>query len=259
VDSPVEAFLTEKYTVATPVYQGPLDLLLELIEHAELDITSLALAQVTDQFLAYLRNLVDCDPGEVSAFLVIAARLIQIKSEALLPRPVQRPPGEEDPGQSLAQQLVIYRRFKQIGEYLGSREEAGLRTYLHIGTAPDLETRLDMTGVTLSDLVFAAQAVYAGSRDLNTIHEVVSIPLLTIRDRMRWILHRVKSGQALSFKNFTEPHQTRIELIVTFLAVLELVKQRILFARQDQLFEDVHFEAEPGWTGDEDIDLELDD
>ena len=73
------------YTVVTSVYEGPLDLLLQLIERAELDITSLALAQVTDQYLEHLRNLSYHSPDEVSAFLVIAARLLQIKSEALLP------------------------------------------------------------------------------------------------------------------------------------------------------------------------------
>jgi len=77
----------EGYTVETEVYQGPLDLLLELIERAELDITHLALAQVTDQYLAYLKQLEERNAAEVSAFLVIAARLIQIKSAALLPRP----------------------------------------------------------------------------------------------------------------------------------------------------------------------------
>src|SRR5512144_516146 len=99
------------YTVATPVYEGPLDLLLQLIERAELDITTLALAQVTDQYLAYLRAMEEHAAEEVSAFLVIAAKLLQIKSEALLPRPPVREVGEEDPGAALAQQLLMYKRF----------------------------------------------------------------------------------------------------------------------------------------------------
>ncbi|HZD57883.1 MAG TPA: segregation/condensation protein A, partial [Anaerolineales bacterium] len=86
------------YKVATPVFQGPLDLLLQLIESARLDITKLALAQVTDQFLEHLRNLEDHRAEEVSFFLVIAAKLVQIKSEVLLPRPPVREEGEEDPG-----------------------------------------------------------------------------------------------------------------------------------------------------------------
>lgn len=250
------AFQTDGYTVATSVFQGPLDILLELIEHAELDITHLALAQVTDQFLEYLHNLENREAAEVSAFLVIAAKLIQIKSEALLPRPVQRAQGEEDPGRTLANQLIIYRRFKQIGELLADREARGLHTYLHIGATPDLETRLDMEGITLSDLMFAAQAIYARDRDMVTIHEVVSIPLLTIRDRMRWILHRIKSGELFSFRGITNGDTSRVELIVTFLAVLELVKQRIIVAQQEQLFEDIQFEPEPGWIGDENIEYE---
>ncbi len=83
----VASHQTEGYQINTPVYTGPLDLLLDLIERAELDITLLALAQVTDQYLDYLEQIADLDPAEVSAFLIIAARLVQIKSAALLPKP----------------------------------------------------------------------------------------------------------------------------------------------------------------------------
>ena len=106
------------YKVATPVYEGPLDLLLGLIKRAELDITRLALAQVTDQYLAHLKTLTTHEPDEVSAFLVIATRLLQIKSEALLPRPPDRAPDEEDPGEALARQLLTYKRFKEIAGIL---------------------------------------------------------------------------------------------------------------------------------------------
>src|SRR4030065_2960085 len=87
------------YTIATPVFEGPLDLLLQLIERSELDITKLSLALVTDQFLEYLHGIEIRSPEEVSAFLVIAARLIQIKSEAILPRPPIRMIDEDDPGE----------------------------------------------------------------------------------------------------------------------------------------------------------------
>lgn len=242
--------------VATPVFEGPLDLLLELIEKAELDITSFALAQVTDQYLEYLRSLPSRDAAAVSAFLVIAAKLLQIKSEALLPRPVVRPAGEEDPGLSLAQQLIIYRRFKQLANYLAGREAAGLQTFLHISPVTDLETHVDMTGITLSDLVFAAQGVYHRERDIVSINEVVSIPVLTIKDRIRSILGRVKSGKIFSFKTITSGSVDRIDLIVTFLAVLELIKRQVLTARQESLFDDIQFEPESGWTGEEEIEYE---
>ncbi|RME05966.1 MAG: chromosome segregation protein ScpA, partial [Anaerolineae bacterium] len=120
------------YKVVTPVYEGPLDLLLQLIEQAELDITRLALAQVTNQYLEHLQSMPQRDPEEVSAFLVIAAKLLQVKSEALLPRPPVREEGEEDPGEALARQLIIYRRYKQIAEQLGERSRQGLRCYLRL-------------------------------------------------------------------------------------------------------------------------------
>src|SRR4030065_2495201 len=143
------------YRVATDVDEGPLDLLLQLIERAELDITKLALAQVTDQYLEHLRklsvrNLSERAAEEVSAFLVIAARLLQIKSEALLPRPPAREPGEEDPGEALARQLQVYKKFKEIAAFLEQRQEAGLSTYLRIALSPRLDARADLSGVTLS-------------------------------------------------------------------------------------------------------------
>ena len=84
------------YNVQTPVYEGPLDLLLNLIEHTELDITTVSLAMVTDQYLVHINSMEELNADEISAFLVIAAKLIQIKSEALLPRPPTREAGEED-------------------------------------------------------------------------------------------------------------------------------------------------------------------
>src|SRR3990170_760696 len=120
------------YTVHTPVYEGPLDLLLNLIQHAELDITSVSLAMVTDQYLGYIKNLEQINADEISAFLVIAAKLLQIKSEALLPRPPARVPGEEDIGRSLVDQLKLYKRYKEIGVWMNAREQANLRTYLRV-------------------------------------------------------------------------------------------------------------------------------
>src|SRR5260221_40455 len=142
------AIPNNNYTVQLPVYAGPLDLLLQLIERDELDITRVSLAQVTDQFLAYLKVLETMDLGDIADFLVIAARLILIKSEALLPRPVERQPGEEDPGDELARLLIAYKRYKEIAGTLRQREEAGLRTYLRLAPPPKMEAQLDLSGVT---------------------------------------------------------------------------------------------------------------
>ena len=148
-----------KYKVQTPLYEGPLDLLLSLIERSELEITSISLAMVTDQYLAYIHSLEAANPEELSAFLVIAAKLVQIKSEALLPRPPEREPGEEDPGTALVEQLRLYKRFKEIAVWLMERQDQNLRTYLRVAPPPKVEAKLDLSNLTLADLHEAAAQV----------------------------------------------------------------------------------------------------
>jgi segregation and condensation protein A len=241
----VAAHQTEGYTIQTDLYAGPLDLLLDLIERAELDITRLALAQVTDQYLAYMRNLGDRDAAEVSAFLVIAARLVQIKSAALLPRPpVVESSGEEvDSAEALAQQLIIYRRFKQIGSWLEERQKAGLRTYLRIA-APTIkvEAKLDLSGVTLHDLTRAAWRILGNKNALPLLSQVVNMPRITIRDRIRSIITALREGGAPTFHHLLHSRH-RLEIVVTFLAMLELIKQHMITADQDSLFTEIKIQA----------------
>jgi len=138
----------QKYKVETEVFQGPLDLLLQLIEKEELDISKLALSQVTDKFIAHMRQMEDRRAERVSDFLLVATRLMQIKSEALLPRPVVRLPDEEDPGEALVQQLIMYKRFKEISSILAQRQKDSLRSFVRLAAPPKIEGRLDVSGVS---------------------------------------------------------------------------------------------------------------
>lgn len=232
---------TEGYQISTPVYTGPLDLLLDLIEHAELDITSLALAQVTDQYLDYLEQIADRDPAEVSAFLVIAARLVQIKSAALLPKPPQVDQTQEvDDGEALARQLILYRRFRQLAAVLEGRQAAGLKTYLRIAVpAAQLDTHLDMSGVTLNDLVKAAWQILGAQNTLPALSQVVSMPRITIRERIHTIVEALKVYGSTSFQGLLT-NKSRIEIVVTFLAMLELIKRDAIQAEQTGLFGDIN-------------------
>ncbi len=237
---------TEHYRISTPVYEGPLDLLLELIERAELDITTLALAQVTDQYLEYLKLFEDRDPAEVSAFLIIAARLLQIKSAALLPRPSIDAPaqGEEDPGEALARQLIIYKRFKELAANLTDREARGLRSYLRVAPPTfKVEARLDLSGVTVRDLVDSARATLLSQPDRPALSKVVSRPRITIREKIISIVESLRSIRRTSFRNLLRIESDRVELIVTFLAMLELIKRRVLVVSQPNLFGDIEIEA----------------
>ncbi len=232
---------TEGYQISTPVYTGPLDLLLDLIERAELDITSLALAQVTDQYLDYLEQIADLNPAEVSAFLVIAARLVQIKSAALLPKP---PPVEQaqevDDGEALARQLILYRRFRQLAAVLEARQASGLKTYLRIAVpAAHLDTHLDMSGITLNDLVKAAWQIMGSQNSLPALSQVVNMPRVTIRERIHTIVEALKVYGSTSFQGLLT-NRSRIDIVVTFLAMLELIKRNAIQAEQSGLFGDIN-------------------
>lgn len=257
MDLDIAVHQTRNYTVNTPVYEGPLDLLLQLIERAELDITRLALAQVTDQYLAYLRALQERAADEVSAFLIIAARLIQIKSEALLPRPPQRPVGEEDPGEALARQLRLYKRFKEVAAGLEQREAAGLRTYLRLAPPPRVEGALDLSGLSLQDLVEAARRIFQRVDRRPPLSVVVAAPRVTIRDKISLIAQVLRQVGRTTFRSLLRRRASRVDIVVTFLALLELIKRSLVQVRQEALFADIEIEPTSAWDENEAFEPEF--
>ena len=244
------------YSVQTSVYNGPLDLLLQLIERAELDITALALAQVTDQYLTHIRSM-DVPADEISAFLVIAAKLLQIKSEALLPRPPAREQGEEDPAEALARQLLIYKRFKEMANWLEGRETKHLRTYLRVAPPPKIEGKLDLSDITLAELLMAAEAIFALDKEQQALGTVISAPRVTIREKIALIAEILERETNSSFSYLVTGAKTRLEVVVTFLALLELVKRYRVSARQDALFGDIAIERADEWNDEEEMELEF--
>jgi segregation and condensation protein A len=247
----------DAYLVNTPIYEGPLGLLLQLIEKAELDITKLALAQVTDQYLDYLRQLKDRNLENISEFIVIGSRLIQIKSEALLPRPVIREPGEEDPGEALAMQLIAYKRFRQIADLLAQKDAAGLRSHLRLAPTPQFDPKLDLTGIGLPELISAAQAVLAQTGQLSALSTVVTRPRITIREKIRRIAQILRYGRLTAFTALITDRSSRLDIVVTFLAVLELIKRQLVEAQQDKMFGEIAIKPAESLVFDENIEIEF--
>lgn len=252
---------TPAYEINTEVYAGPLDLLLDLIERAELDITRLALAQVTDQYLAYLKTIEERDPTDVSAFLVIAARLIQIKSAALLPRPSidSSLAPEEDPGDALARQLIIYKRFKELAVSLDDRQSNNQRSYLRLAevSSAAYASHFDLSDISLEDLVAAAREIFY-SENLPPLSQVISNPRITIRDRIRAIITRLKTGHT-TFRGLLSQADNRVEIVVTFLAMLELIKRRVVLVEQASLFGDIEMAPAEDWAEATEFDIEFDE
>ena len=235
------------YRVQLGVFEGPLDLLLQLIERAELDITKIALAQVTDQYLAYLEQLKEGRLDDLTAFLVIAARLLQIKSEALLPHPPIREHGEEDPGEALTQQLLVYKRFKEVAEQLRGREESGQRTYLRLAQMLKGKPKLDMEDLVLIDLQQAMLDVLSAIPEEVDLNQVVAPPTVRVRDKIRLILDRLKSVQEINFRSLLQGAKSRMEIVVSFLAILELIKLKRVEARQADNFKDIKLVRGERW------------
>ena len=256
MDLNVAGHQTGGYTVTIPVYEGPLDLLLQLIEHAELDITAVALASVTDQYLAYIHQM-NVPAEEISAFLVVAAKLLQIKSEALLPRPPVREAGEEDLGLALARQLQIYKRFKELSRWLEERHERHLHTYLRVAAPVKLEGRLDLSDISLADLLAAAEGVFHDEAEKQGLNTVISAPRITIREKIALIAERLGHTRSVPFNGLLGEKPTRLEVVVTFLALLELVKRYRVSASQDGLFSDIQIEKMEDWGTDEELEIEF--
>lgn len=250
------------FPVSLPVFEGPLDLLLQLIEREELDITKVALAQVTDQYLAHVRAIEEHRLQDIADFLVIAAKLILIKSEAILPRPPQRAPGEEDPGEELARQLILYKHYKEMAQQLHQRELDGLRTYLRLAPPPKVEAKLDLSNLQTDDLWKAmARLLAVLPPDTPAVSSVVVPPKITIRDRIKRIQRRLRLEGRTRFFDLLADSTSRVEAIITFLAVLELVKQRRVIAVQTRLFGDIDIEPVGDWVNDDAIQIysELED
>lgn len=245
------------YNVQTPVYEGPLDLLLNLIERAELDITSVSLATVTDQYLAYINSLEQINADEISAFLVIAAKLLQIKSEALLPRPPVRMPGEEDAGKSLVDQLKLYKRFKEIGSWLNTQQHANLRTYLRIAPPPKVEPKLDLSNLTLEKLVTAAEVAFAKEKQKQPLGVIIAPPRITIREKIEMISRMLKEVEHSTFSALLNVNASRLEVVVTFLALLELIKRYRVEAHQEGLFNEIAIDRMDNWDEGEEMELEF--
>lgn len=234
------------YRVALDVFEGPLDLLLRLIEREELDISRVSLAIVADQFLGYVATLQEVSAANLAEFLVIAARLLVIKSRALLPKPEEDADDEddgEDPGEELARQLVEYKRFKEAAARLRAIEEAGQRAYPRMAPPPQIERRLQPGDISPAELLDALKRALEMHPPAPPVDNVVSPVVLHIADYMRTLLDLTARQPRVQLGAVLRRARSRLEVIVTFLALLELIKQQRLKATQDEPFGEIYVEA----------------
>jgi segregation and condensation protein A len=217
-------------------FSGPLDLLLQLVDQEKLSITDIALSKVTEQFFSYLDRLEKNRPEELADFLIIAARLIYLKSHSLLQYAY---PEEEDNEPGLADQLKLYKQYVEAGKIVNSLWEAGKIAYGRI--EPPLKAK---------EFVLPFNATKNNLRDsmiflLNRLKPLEVLPKITIdhsisiKQKIDAIRNLLKNGKEFSFKNLLSSAQNKTEVVVSFLAILELIKQQSVRFRQVNAFEDL--------------------
>ena len=226
-----------RYEVQLEVFSGPMDLLLHLIQRGELDITVVSLAAVTDQYLTYIQSLPEVDPDHLADFLLIAATLLAIKAMALIARPPETQAMIEDDGEDLVRALREYRLFQRAAAQLRTWEEQQRRCYPR--TVPVARIRIPAAdGLCLDDLVAALRCRPAVAVPEPTA-PAVEAPQYTVKDKIVDIVATLATRSMVSFGELVRPLAPPLEVIVTFLALLELLKERRVSVAQAGVFEEI--------------------
>jgi segregation and condensation protein A len=236
-----------KFEVRLPVYEGPLDVLLRLIEERQLEITRVSLAMVADQFIAYLANMPQRDPRTIAHFLSVAARLLVIKSRALLPQLAPASEEEEDSdADDLVAQLRAYQFYKQVAAMLRAREQEGQRSYAVLPPPlPRPQSRLRLDNVTLEVLAAAMQRVVNRWLPPPEVERMVARLTITVHDCIARIRSAVQTRRRVSFSEVTSEMRSRVEIVVSLLALLELLKRYEVRCYQERLFGEIFIEPLP--------------
>jgi segregation and condensation protein A len=228
--------MAEDYKVKLEVFEGPLDLLLFLIKRDEIDIYEISIERITRQYLEYLQAFKELNIEVAGEFLVMAANLVYMKSRSLLPVD-QRPPDEEteedDPRWELIRQLIEYKKFKEVAADLHFREIDQQQRFARAGNFnPELAMAPIRLGeVGIFQLINAFQNVIKRVEARQDLREIFD-DQFTVADKIEMILQRIGNGGQLRFSELFEGVVSRVEIVVTFLALLELIRLKQLRATQ---------------------------
>jgi segregation and condensation protein A len=235
------------YKVKLEIFEGPLDLLLYLIKRDELDIYDVSLERITRQYLEYLQAFKELNIDVAGEFVVMAANLMYLKSHSLLPvdqQPPEEDAEEDDPRWDLIRQLIEYKKFKEAAAQLQVRQLEQERIFVREPAALDLTSAapLRLGEVGIFQLINAFQAVIKRLEAREDLQEIFG-EHFTVSDKITWILQRVGDGVPLRFSELFVAMASRVEIVVTFLALLELIRLRQVRAMQADAFAEIQIAA----------------
>ncbi|MCL4315316.1 MAG: segregation/condensation protein A [Gammaproteobacteria bacterium] len=221
-------------------FQGPLDLLLYLIKRENLDILDIPIARVTQQYMEYIDLMRELRLELAAEYLLMAAMLAEIKSRMLLPRPVEA--GEEqDPRAELARRLLEYERFKQAAEQFDALPQIGRDVFQALAEARFKSVARPLPTVTLDELLRAFSDALA--RAVMYTHHHIQREPLSVRERMSQILSRIQADHFTEFQALFPHEEGRRGVVVTFLALLELIKESLIELVQHDLYGTIHIRS----------------
>jgi segregation and condensation protein A len=226
------------YNVKLEKFEGPMELLLELIEKEKMDITELSLSKVADQYLEHIRNNQEIHLENLVDFLTVASRLILIKSRALLPA-LKFSEEEEAEIQDLTWQLEEYKKFKEVSTKIGKIAEAGKICYSREGFGGIKSFFYPPEDINMYDLRKYFQSILTEIPVIEKLQEEMVGEVITLEERINEIQNMMRSKIESSFSSLVEKATDKIDVIISFLAMLEMIKQRIVSVEQEDLFSEI--------------------
>lgn len=237
--------------VKLQVFEGPLDLLLHLIDKNKIDIYDIPIVEITNQYMDYIKAMEKEDLNVMSEFLVMAATLLDIKCRMLLPKEVNEEGEEEDPRQELVEQLLEYKMYKYMSYELRDRQVEGEQLMFKEPTVPEevmeyvepVDLDLLLKDVTLAQLNYIFQDVM--KRQIDKIDPVrskfgkIEKEEVTLPDKLEYVTEYAKLHRKFGFRQLLEKQNSKTQIVVTFLAILQLMKEGVIFIEQEQAFDEI--------------------
>lgn len=241
--------------VKLPVFEGPLDLLLHLIDKNKINIYDIPIVEITDQYLEYIRQMEREDLNVMSEFMVMAATLIDIKCRMLLPKEVNEEGEEEDPRSELVQQLLEYKMYKYMSYELRDRMQDAQKSLYKNPTLPEevLEYKApvdtsklleDLDLVKLNDIFKSIIRRQEDKIDpIRSKFGKIEREEVSLEDKLDYVEEFIRTHRKFSFRNLLKSQASKTQVVVTFLAILELMKMGKIIISQEKIFDDIHIET----------------
>lgn len=238
-EMPVDLYIPpDALEVFLEAFEGPLDLLLYLIRKQNIDVLDIPVAEITRQYMGYVELMHSVRLELAAEYLVMAAMLAEIKSRMLLPRSSEAQEEEDDPRAELIRRLLEYERFKAAAEGIDTLPRVGRDLTVPRVEAPEARARKLLPEVSLQELLVSMAEVLRRA-DMFESHQV-SREALSTRERMSEVLERLKGGEFVPFVELFTAEEGRLGVVVTFMAILELVKESLVELVQNEAFAAVH-------------------